>query len=146
MCKETNKIRQAEYKWKKDLNKIKKDSTKDLYPSIKMMIKNASAVEHNKAGELSKTFLSLYNSRMHNSLNIQLHQLFEDAGMGDVVFAEGVSTNMWDGIFTQVHKSAPGPFSPFSFSQASAISSNSKKDKSLLPEIYSSTKGVSSRA
>jgi hypothetical protein len=79
--------------------------------------------------------------KTHDSLDIQLHQLFEDAGMGDVIFSEGVLTNMWAGIFTQVHKLAPGPFSPFSFSKATAISSNSKKDRSLLLEIYSSTKG-----
>ncbi len=141
MCKETNKICQAECKWKKDLEKIKKDRTKDLHPSIKMMIKNGSAIEQDKAGELSKNFLSLYNSKTHCSLDIQLHQLFEDAGMGDIIFAEGVSTNMWAGIFTRVHKLAPGPFSPLSFSKATAISSNSKKDRSLLLEIYSSTKG-----
>jgi len=34
-----------------------------------------------------------------------------------------------------------GTFSPFSFSKATAISINSKKDRSLLLEIYSSTKG-----
>ncbi len=140
MFKETNKIIQAKYKWKKDLNKIKKDRTKDLHPSIKMMIKNVSAIKRNKAGELSKNFLSLYSSKRNGCLDIQLHQLFKDLGMGDFVFAEGVSTNMWAGIFKQVHKSAPGPFSPFSFSKATAISSNSKKDRSLLLEIYSSTK------
>ncbi len=48
---------------------------------------------------------------------------------------------MWAGIFTRVQKSAPGPFSPFSFSEATAISSNSEKDRSLLLEIYSSMKG-----
>jgi hypothetical protein len=76
------KIRQAEYKWKKDLGKIKRDRTKDLHPSIKMMIENASAIKHCEAGELSKNFLSLYNSKTHGSLDIQLPQLFEDVGMG----------------------------------------------------------------
>jgi hypothetical protein len=141
VCKETNKIRQAEYEWKKDVDEIKKDRTKDLHPSIKMMIKNASAIKHDKAGDLGENFLSLYNSKTHGGLDIQLHQLFKDAGMGDIVFAEGVSTNMWAGIFTRVQKSAPDPFSPFSFSEATAISSNSEKDRSLLLEIYSLTKG-----
>jgi len=36
---------------------------------------------------------------------------------------------------------APGTFSPFSFSEESALSTKSKKDRSLLLEIYSSTKG-----
>jgi hypothetical protein len=126
VCKETNKIRQAEYEWKKDVDEIKKDRTKDLHPSIKMMIENASAIKHDKAGDLGKNFLSLYNSKIHGGLDIQLHQLFEDAGMGEVVFAEGVSTNMWAGIFTRVQKLAPGPSPPFSFSKATAISSNSE--------------------
>jgi hypothetical protein len=141
VCEETNKIRQAEYEWKKDVDEIKKDRTKDLHTSIKMMIKNASAIERDKAGELGENFLSLYNSKTHGGLDIQLHQLFKDAGMRDLVFAEGVSTSMWAGIFTRVQKSAPGPFSPFSFSEATAISSNSEKDRSLLLKKYSSTKG-----
>jgi hypothetical protein len=101
-----------------------------------MMIKNAYAIKRDKAGELSKDFLSLYISKTHG-----LHQLFEDADMGDFIFSEGVSTNMWAGIFTQVQKLAPGPFSPSSFNKATAISCNSEKDRSLLLEIYSSTKG-----
>ena len=48
--------------------------------------------------------------------------------MGEVVFAEGVLTNMWAGIFTQVQKLTPGPFPPFSFSKATAISSKKKID------------------
>jgi len=119
----------------------KKDRTKDLHPSIKSMIENASATKRDKAGELGENFLSLYNSKTHGGLDIQLHQLFEDAGMGDIVFAEGVSTNMWAGIFTQIQKLAPGPFSPFSFSEETVLSTNSEKDRSLLLEIYSSTKG-----
>jgi hypothetical protein len=54
-------------------------------PSIKMMIESASAIECNKVGELIKNFMSLYNSKTYGSLDIQLHQLFEDAGIGDVV-------------------------------------------------------------
>jgi hypothetical protein len=35
--------------------------------------------------------LSLYNSKTHGGLDIQLHRLFdEDTGMGDVGFAKGV--------------------------------------------------------
>jgi hypothetical protein len=40
VCKETNKIRQAEYDWKRDADKTKKDRTKDLHPSIKSMEQN----------------------------------------------------------------------------------------------------------
>jgi len=99
---------------------------KDLHPSIKMMIENTSVIECDKAGELGENFLSLYNSKTHGGLDIQLRQLFKDAGMGDVDFAEGVLTNMWAGIFTREQKSAPGPFPPFSFSKATAISSSSE--------------------
>ncbi len=51
VCKETNKIQLVEYEWKKESNKVKKDRTKDLHPSIKNMIENASAMERNKPGE-----------------------------------------------------------------------------------------------
>ena len=61
--------------------------------------------------------------------------------MGDIVFAEGVLANMWAGIFTQVQKSAPGPFSPFSFDEATAISDSSENDRSLILEINTLTKG-----
>ncbi len=103
------------------MTKPKKDRTKDLHPSIKSMIENASVTERDKAGELGENILSLYNSKTHGSLSIQLHQLFKDAGMGDIGFAEGVSTNMWAGIFTRIQKLAPGPFSPFSFSKETAL-------------------------
>ena len=102
VCEETNKIRQAEYDWKRDVDETKKDRTEDLHPSIKSMIKNASAIKCDKVGELGENFLSLYNSRSHGGLDIQLHQLFKDAGMGDVGFAKGVSMNMWARIFTQI--------------------------------------------
>ena len=61
--------------------------------------------------------------------------------MGDIVFAEGVLANMWAGIFMRVQKSAPGPFSPFSFDEATAISDSSENDRSLILEIYTLTKG-----
>jgi len=141
VCEETNKIRQAEYDWKRDADEIKKDRTKDLHPSIKLMIENASATVCDNEGELGEKFLSLYNMKTHGGLDIELHQLFEDKGMGDVGFAEGVATNMWAGIFTRTQKSTPGAFSPFSFSEQTALSTKSDKDRSLLLEIYSSTKG-----
>jgi hypothetical protein len=84
--------------------------------------------------------MSLYNMKTHGGLDIELHQLFEDKGMGDVGFAEGVATNMWAGIITRTQKSTPGAFSPFSFSEQTALSTKSDKDRSLLLEIYSSTK------
>ena len=141
MCEETNRIRQAEYDWKKDVDETKKDRTKDLHPSIKLMIENASATVCDNAGELGEKFMSLYNMKTHGGLDIELHQLFEDKGMGDVGFAEGVATNIWAGIFTRTQKSTPCAFSPFSFSEQTALSSKSDKDRSLLLEIYSSTKG-----
>jgi hypothetical protein len=116
-CKETNRIRKQEYKRLKDHDDVKKDRTKDLHASIKILIKNASTATRGKSGELCLGFISLYNSKTHEGLDIQLHQLFEDAGMGDVVFAKGVSTNLWAGNIGRAHKSAPGAFSPFSFSK-----------------------------
>jgi hypothetical protein len=41
----TNIIRQNEYDWKKDIEFVKKDRTKDLHPSIKWMIENTSTTE-----------------------------------------------------------------------------------------------------
>jgi len=126
VCKETNKICQAEYDWKRDADEAKKDRTNYLHPSIKSMIENASATKPDKAGELGEKFLSLYNSKTHSGFDIQLHQLFEDAGVGDIGFVEGVSTDMWAGIFTRIQNLAPGPFSPFSFSKETALSTYSK--------------------
>ncbi len=37
-----------------------------------MMIENVSTIERNKAGDLGKNFMSLYNSKTHCGLDIQL--------------------------------------------------------------------------
>jgi hypothetical protein len=132
-CKETNRICKQEYERLKDNDDLKKDGTKDLHPSIKIVIENASTSTRNKSRELCSDFISLYNSKTHGGLNIQLHQLFKDAGMGDVVFAEGVSTNLWAGNIGRAHKSAPGAFSPFSFSKMKALTAlGNNRDRSLL--------------
>jgi len=141
VCEETNRIRRAEYDWKKDVDETKKDRTKDLHPSIKLMIENASTTVRDNPGELGEKFKFLYNMKTHGGLDIDLHQLFEDKGMGDVGFAKGVATNIWAGIFTRTQKSTPCAFSPFSFSEQTVLSSKSDEDRSLLFEIYSSTKG-----
>ena len=54
VCEEMNKIRQAENDWKRDADETKKDRTKDLQPSIKLMIENASATERDKRGSWEK--------------------------------------------------------------------------------------------
>jgi hypothetical protein len=101
------------------------------------MIENASATEQDKLGKLGKQFITLFNSKTHGSCDIQLHQYFEDVGMEDVTFAEGVSMNLWAGNFTRQNKSVPGAFSPFSFSKVSASASTGNKDRSFLLEIFS---------
>jgi hypothetical protein len=52
-----------------------------------------------------------------------------------------VFTNFWVRNFGRVHKSAPGAFSPFSFSKIQPLSTNKDKDRSLLLDIYSGQKG-----
>jgi hypothetical protein len=53
-----------------------------------------------------------------------------------------VSTNLWAGVITRAYKSAPGPFSPFSFfSKMQALGGNNNKDRSLLLKIFSAVKG-----
>jgi hypothetical protein len=141
VCKETNKLWQAEYDWKHNQDDIKKDRTKDPHPSIRTMIKNASAIKHDKLGEICTNFLVLYHWKSCSRLDNQPHQCFEDIGFGDVVFTEGVSTNLLAGVITRVHMSAPGPFSPFSFSKMQALGGNNNKDRSLLLEIFSAVKG-----
>jgi hypothetical protein len=71
----TNIIQQNEYDWKKDIETVKKDRTKDLYPSIKWTIENAFATERDKLGKLGEKFIILFNSKTHaaatsNSTNI----------------------------------------------------------------------------
>ena len=141
ICEETNRVRLKEYEWKKESDEVKKDRTKDLDPSVKQMIENASATDRDKQGELCKDFISLYNSKTHGGFDIKLHQLFENDGLKEVVFAEGVATNLWAGLFKRTHKSVPGAFSPFSFSKMKPLSSNDNKDTLLLIDIFSGQKG-----
>ena len=61
--------------------------------------------------------------------------------MREVVFAKGVATNLWDGIFKRSHKSVPGAFSPFSFSEMKPLPSSDSKDRLLLIDIFSGQKG-----
>jgi hypothetical protein len=101
-----------------------------------------SAFTCDKSGELCSDFISFYNSKTHGGLDIQLHQLFKDTGMGDVVFAKGVLTNLWVGNVGRAHKSAPEAFTPFSFSKIKALTaSGNDRDRSLLINIYSAQKG-----
>jgi hypothetical protein len=135
--KETNRICKQEYERLKDHDDVKKDRTKDLCTSIKIMIENASTATRVKSGESCLDFISLYNSKTHGGLDIQLHQLFKDAGKGDIVFAKGVSTNLWAGNIGRAHKSALGAFSSFSFSKMKALSvSGNNRGRSLLINIY----------
>ena len=76
-----------------------------------MMI--ASSTKSDQPGVLSNNFILLYNSKTHRGLDIKLRQMFENDGLGGVVFPEGVSTNLWVSIIGRVHKAAPGAFSPF---------------------------------
>ena len=105
------------------------------------MIKNASATKKDEAGDLCKDFIPLYNSKTHGGFDIKLHQLFENNGMREVVFAEGVATNLWAGIFKRSHKSVPGAYSPFSFSKMKPLSLSDSKDRLLLIDIFSGQKG-----
>ena len=105
------------------------------------MIENALATKKDEAGELCKDFISLYNSKNHGGFGIKLHQLFENDGMREVVFAKGVVTNLWAGIFKRSHKSVPGAFSPFSFSEMKPLSSSNSKDRLLLIDIFLGQKG-----
>jgi hypothetical protein len=130
-----------EYGWKKETDEVKKDRTKDLDPSVKQMIENASATEKDEAGELCKYFISLYNGKTHGGFDIKLHQLFKNDRMREVVFAKGVTTNLWAGIFKRSHKSVPGAFSPFSFSKMKPLSSSDSKDRLLLIDIFLRQKG-----
>ncbi len=61
--------------------------------------------------------------------------------MKEVVFLEGVATNLWVGLFKRTHKSAPRAFSPFSFSEMKLLSSSNDKERSLLIDIFSGQKG-----
>jgi hypothetical protein len=95
VCKKTNEIRLREYEWKKENEEIKKDRTKEIHASILQMLTNASASKSNQPGVLCDDFISLYNSKTHGGLDIKLRQMFGNDGLGEVVFPEGVSTNLW---------------------------------------------------
>jgi hypothetical protein len=117
VCEKTNEIRIKEYEWKKETEETKKDRTKEIHASILQMLTNASSTKSDQPGALCDDFISLYNSKTHGGLDIKLRQMFENNGLGEVVFPKGVSTNLWEGIIGRVHKAAPGAFSPFLFSE-----------------------------
>jgi hypothetical protein len=98
VCKKTNKIMLKEYEWKKENEEIKKDRTKEIHASILQMMMNVSSYESDQPRVLCDNFISLYNSKTHGRLDIKLRQMFENNGLGEVVFPEGVSTNLWAGI------------------------------------------------
>jgi hypothetical protein len=108
VCEKTNEIRIKEFEWKKETEETKKDRTKEIHASILQMMMNTSSTKNDQPGVLCKDFISLYNSKTHGGLDIKLCRMFENDGLGEVVFPEGVSTNLWAGIIGRVHKAAPG--------------------------------------
>ena len=94
VCEKTNEIRIKEYKWKKETKETKKDRTKEIHASILQMLTNASSTKSNPPGALFDDFILLYNSKTHGGHDIKLRQMFENNGLGEVVFPEGVSTNL----------------------------------------------------
>jgi hypothetical protein len=79
-----------EYQWKKDLNKVKNDRTKDIHPSILQMNMNAFSSENDRAGKLCKDFISLYNSKTHDGgLDIKLRQFLRTMDMLKLFFRRG---------------------------------------------------------
>ena len=128
VCKKTSEIRLKEYEWKKENEEIKKDRTKEIHASILQMMMNTSSSESNQPKVLCNDFISFYNSKTHGGLDIKLRQMFKNDSLGEVVFPEGVSTNLWAGIIGRVHKATPGAFSPFLFSEMEPLSSSDDKD------------------
>jgi hypothetical protein len=57
--------------------------------------------------DLCKDLISLYKSKTHGGLDVELCQLFKNDGLGELVFFKGVSTNLWTG-FLQHPQSHPG--------------------------------------
>jgi hypothetical protein len=70
VCKETTKIHQAEYKWKKDIDEIKKDRDTRPAPFNKNDDQERVHNQMQQGGELGENFLSLYNSKTHWGLDI----------------------------------------------------------------------------
>jgi hypothetical protein len=65
VCEETNRIQFAEYEWKKESDEVKKDRTKDLHPSIRNLIENASATKRtNQENSVGNSSLSTTAKRM----------------------------------------------------------------------------------
>ncbi len=92
---------------------LKKDRTKDLYPTIKHMLKIASATDCNHSGEIGEGLKSFFNSKNHGAANIQMHHLMEDKGFSDIFFSKGMTISSWSGHFTRAIPSVPGAFSPY---------------------------------
>ncbi len=103
---------------------LKKDRIKDLHPTIKHMMKMASATDCNYSGELGEGLKSFFNSKNHGVADIQLHHLMEDKGFSDASFIKGMTISLWSGRFTQANPSVTGASSPFSFSEMNPLSNN----------------------
>jgi hypothetical protein len=123
----------------------KKDRLKDLHPSIKHMLKMASATNSDHIGELWDACKSFYNSKNHGAADIQLHQLMEDKGFGDAVLGKAVSMTLWSGNFTRPNPSAPGVLSPFSFKEQEPLGS-SQRNRSLILSMIMNAKGDLSKS
>jgi hypothetical protein len=94
VCEKTNEIRIKEYKWKKETKETKKDRTMEIHASILQILTNASSTKSDQPGALFDDFILLYNSKTHGGHDIKLRQMFKIDGLGEVVFPEGVSTNL----------------------------------------------------
>jgi hypothetical protein len=102
----------------------KKDRIKDLHPTIKHMLKMASANDCDRSGELGEGLKFFFNSKNHGSADIQLHHLMQDKGFSNVSFSKCMTISLWLGHFTQGNPLVPEAFSPFSFLEMNPLSNN----------------------
>ncbi len=113
----------------------KKDRVEDLHPSTKHMLQMASATESDQTGKPCNTFKTFFDSKNHVAANIQLCQLMEDKGLGNVIFGREVFKTLWSGNFARANLLAPGLPSPFSFKEMEPFGSSQRKRSLLLSKV-----------
>ena len=142
-----NKVANVFAKRHVELNEIdvelKKDRTKDFHPSIKHMLKIASATDCNRSGEIGEGLKSFFNSKNHGASGFQLHHLMEDKDFSDVSLSKGMTISLWLGHFTQANPLVPGAFSPFSFLEMNPLSNNQHNWLSILSLVLNSKGNLS---
>lgn len=111
-----NKMRKEELTRKKEKEDKKRDRMCDLHKTTLNMLVMASVTDYvdtpSDTAESCRLFFNCKNAALADQ---ELHQQFEDMGLGDVGFAHGTTQALHNGMFLYSEGSTPSNFTAFSF-------------------------------